>query len=69
RVATRRLNQPGTADGMASGGTAGSESELAALRQSITKGQPFGARSWVDPGVRRWSLGSTQRVRGRPRKK
>ena len=45
------------------------ESELAALRQSVIKGQPFGAPSWVEHLVRRWSLGSTLRLRGRPRKK
>ena len=44
------------------------ESELTALRQSVTKGRPFGAPSWVEQMVQRWSLGSTLRFRGRPKK-
>lgn len=44
------------------------ESELTALRQSVTKGQPFGAVSWVEQMVKRLALGSTLRFRGRPKK-
>jgi putative transposase len=44
------------------------DTELAGLRQSVTKGQPFGSREWVQWMVRQWSLESTLRFRGRPKK-
>ena len=44
------------------------EAELSAIRQSVTKGQPFGNSLWIDQMVTLWSLGSTLRLRGRPRK-
>jgi putative transposase len=42
------------------------EAELAALRQSVTKGKSFGSMEWVQQMVRRWSLKSTLRFRGWP---
>lgn len=42
--------------------------ELAAIRQSIQRGSPFGDPSWSDKMVRQLGLESTLRPRGRPRK-
>ncbi len=44
------------------------EGELAAVRQSVDRGRPFGESTWRDRAVRRLSLESTLRPRGRPRK-
>jgi putative transposase len=44
------------------------EGELAALRQSVQRGQPFGAESWTKETAVRLGLESTLRQRGRPRK-
>jgi putative transposase len=43
------------------------ESELKALRQSVQRGCPFGDESWSERIVKRLSLESTIRPRGRPR--
>jgi len=45
------------------------EGELAALRQSVQRGQPFGEATWVQRVARRLGLESTLRPRGRPQKK
>lgn len=42
--------------------------ELAAVRQSIERGRPFGGEKWSDRAVHRLSLESTLRPRGRPKK-
>jgi putative transposase len=44
------------------------EAELAAVRQSIARGNPFGEESWSDRAIRRLGLESTTRPRGRPKK-
>jgi putative transposase len=44
------------------------DAELSAIRQSVTKGQLFGNSWWIDQMVKLWSLGSTVRFRGRPKK-
>jgi len=44
------------------------ESELASLRQSVTRGAPFGAESWQRQTAKQLRLESTLRPRGRPRK-
>ena len=44
------------------------DAELAALRQSVKKGQPFGNAHWIEQMAMLWSLGSTLRFRGRPKK-
>jgi putative transposase len=53
----KEVNQPQT------------EAELAAVRQSVQRGQPFGADSWVKKVADRMNLQSTLRPRGRPKKK
>lgn len=45
-----------------------SEEELARLRQSVVRNQPFGQESWVSEIVERLELASTVRPQGRPRK-
>jgi putative transposase len=50
------VNQPLTAE------------ELAAVRQSIERGSPFGSETWQQRTARRLGLESTLRPRGRPRK-
>jgi putative transposase len=42
--------------------------ELAAIRESITRGRPFGGDRWIDQMTRRLKLESAFRPRGRPRK-
>lgn len=42
------------------------EPELAAVRQSVVRSQPFGETSWVEAMVDRLSLHTTQRPQGRP---
>ena len=42
---------------------------LAAVRSSVKRGRPFGRDRWVDAMVDRFSLQSTVRVPGRPKKK
>jgi putative transposase len=42
------------------------EAELAALRQSVRRGQPYGATPWVRRMAQRLGLESTLRPRGRP---
>jgi putative transposase len=44
------------------------EAELAALRKSVQRGQPFGAEHWVRKVASHLGLESTLRPRGRPRK-
>ncbi|MGA2621916.1 MAG: transposase [Thermoguttaceae bacterium] len=44
------------------------EAELAALRQSVVRGAPFGEGSWQERTAKRLHLQSTLRARGRPRK-
>lgn len=43
------------------------EAELTALRQSVTRGAPYGEESWVERTAKRLGLESTLRPRGRPR--
>jgi len=45
-----------------------SEAELAAIRRSVERGNPYGSESWNERTVRRLGLESTIRPRGRPRK-
>lgn len=44
------------------------EGDLAALRRSVRRGQPFGSTGWVERTTKRLGLQSTTRSRGRPRK-
>jgi putative transposase len=44
------------------------DEELAALRQSVQRGTPFGSEAWVRQVAKEWSLESTLRPRGRPRR-
>ncbi len=44
------------------------EEELAALRQSIVRGAPFGDERWAERTAKRLGLESSLRPRGRPRK-
>jgi putative transposase len=44
------------------------EAELAALRRSTVRGNPYGDPSWSNRAIRRLGLESTLRPRGRPRK-
>jgi putative transposase len=44
------------------------EAELAALRQSIVRGAPFGNERWAERTAKRLGLESSLRPRGRPRK-
>lgn len=53
---TALVNQPHT------------DAELAALRRSVTRGQPYGQESWVAKTAAQLGLESTLRSRGRPRK-
>ena len=46
-----------------------SEAELAALRQSVERGQPFGSTEWQEQTARQLGLEFTLRPRGRPRKR
>jgi putative transposase len=43
------------------------DAELGALRQSVRRGQPFGAEDWVRRTARRLGLEGTLRPRGRPK--
>jgi putative transposase len=43
--------------------------ELAALRRSVQRGQPYGSDAWVRSAAKRLGLESSVRPRGRPRKK
>ncbi|HLN29988.1 MAG TPA: transposase [Gemmataceae bacterium] len=45
------------------------EAELAAMRQSVARGRPYGSDRWVQRVVKRLGLQSTIRPRGRPRKR
>lgn len=45
-----------------------SEAELAALRRSVTRGQPYGSESWTLRTAKRLHLESTLTPRGRPKK-
>lgn len=45
-----------------------SEAELAAIRQSVVRGTPFGDESWRDAKIAELGLESTLRPPGRPRK-
>jgi putative transposase len=45
-----------------------SEAELAAIRRSVKRGQPYGGERWVQATARRLGLQSTLRARGRPLK-
>jgi putative transposase len=44
------------------------EAELAAVRQAVRRGSPFGAESWQKRTAARLGLEATLRPRGRPRK-
>ena len=48
--------------------SAQTEAELAALRRSVLRGNPFGEKWWQERTARRLGLESTLRARGRPRK-
>ena len=43
------------------------EPELAAVRQSVVRSQPFGETSWVEAMVDQLCLHTTQRPQGRPK--
>jgi putative transposase len=45
-----------------------SEAELAALRQCVARGQPYGSAAWTKRAAQRLGLESTLRPRGRPKK-
>jgi putative transposase len=44
------------------------EAELAAIRRSIARGQPFGSDRWLEKVTRQLGLEHTFRPRGRPKK-
>jgi putative transposase len=44
------------------------EAELAALRRSLERGQPYGREGWIKRTAARLGLGATLRPRGRPKK-
>ena len=44
------------------------EAELAALRQCVVRGRPYGSETWVEGVVERLGLQSSVRPRGRPHK-
>ena len=44
------------------------EAELEAIRRSVARGRPFGSERWAQRTAKRFSLESTFRPRGRPRK-
>ncbi len=44
------------------------EAELAALRRSLSRGQPYGSPSWTEAIAKQLGLVSTLRPRGRPTK-
>ena len=44
------------------------EDEVAAVKQSISRGTPFGSERWTERMAKRLGLESTLRPRGRPRK-
>ncbi len=44
------------------------EAEVAAIRQSVLRGTPFGGEPWRDRAISRLGLESTLRPRGRPKK-
>jgi putative transposase len=44
------------------------EAELAALRRSVQRGQPYGSEAWVKRTAPRLGLATTLRPRGRPRR-
>ena len=46
-----------------------SETELEAIRRSVARGRPFGNDRWAQRMAKRFSLESTFRPQGRPRKK
>lgn len=56
RLWTEHVNQPQ------------SEAELAAVRQSIVRGQPFGGEHWVTKVAKQMDLEHTFRTPGRPKK-
>ena len=64
----RPTKQPVIRFETAPGGQAQSEAELAALRESVRRGRPFGDVAWQRRTARRLGLESTLRPRGRPRK-
>jgi REP-associated tyrosine transposase len=43
------------------------DAEVKAIRQSVTRGQPFGGDDWVRRTAKRLGLESTLRRRGRPK--
>ena len=45
-----------------------SEAELAAVRRSVARGQPFGSAAWQERTAGRLGLQATFRARGRPRR-
>ena len=44
------------------------EKDIGSLRYSINKGKPYGHTNWVDKLIDRFSLATTLRNPGRPRK-
>jgi putative transposase len=42
--------------------------ELAAVRRSVVRGQPFGSEAWTRRTAHRLGLAHTLRQRGRPKK-
>src|SRR6267143_3242791 len=42
--------------------------QVAAVRRSVTKGQPFGSPVWLEQMVAEWNLGANLRVPGRAKK-
>lgn len=45
------------------------QAELAALRESVVRGSPFGSADWKEATAKRLGLESSLRPRGRPRKR
>jgi len=44
------------------------DAELAAIRRSVQRGQPYGGDAWTRVTAKRLGLESTLRSRGRPKK-
>ena len=45
-----------------------SENEVEAMRQTVTRGNPFGSSTWVEETIKKFKLETTIRPRGRPKK-
>jgi len=59
---------PRPRDWIARVNTSETAAELAALRQSVNRGAPFGSGAWAKRTARRLGLEASLRPRGRPRK-